>query len=222
MDLHRVAESLKTHLADRLNAQDRRGFEVDDVSIHPAGKRRLVRVVVARSLADLDPQDHTSAIDPLSLDEVSDATKAINSILDETDLLGAAPYTLEVSSAGVGTPLVRPAHFRRNVGRLLVLDLVEAVADPAESADGPQLSGRVTARLIATEPDGVRIRPESDRSAKGAKHSRSNDTATENSEVFLPFDRIDTAKVEIEFTDTSRKRAAAATDASDDPPGKDD
>ena len=42
---------------------------------------------------------------------------------------------LEVSSPGVGRPLEAPRHYRRNVGRLVELRLV----------DGSEVSGRLTA-----------------------------------------------------------------------------
>ncbi|MCA1782803.1 MAG: ribosome maturation factor RimP [Dermatophilaceae bacterium] len=92
---------------------------VDEVKVTPAGKRRVVRIAVDR------PTDESSVVDtgsePMSLDEVADATRAVNEALDVSDVLGEQPYTLEVTSAGVGRPLTRPRHYQRGVGRLVVI-----------------------------------------------------------------------------------------------------
>ena len=44
------------------------GLVVEDVSVSPAGKRRVVRVLVDSDIAGLDDADTTSAVPPLSLD----------------------------------------------------------------------------------------------------------------------------------------------------------
>lgn len=212
MDVHGVAGSLHQRLAEAFESDP--VAEVDEVSIHPAGKRRLVRVVLARSLAALASEDHTSLVDPLSLDEVAEATKEVNRVLDESeDLLGASPYTLEVSSAGVGAPLRRPAHFRRNVGRLLVLDV-----SPGE---GSEPAGRLTARLVSAGPDGIVVRAEPEK-VKGRP------TSPPGEGQLVRYDRIEVAKVEVEFTsppraDASTTNPAAPTtaDGADSADGKD-
>jgi len=102
------------------------GLELDDLEVVPAGKRRVVRVVV-----DGDgPQGQGP-----DLDQISTATRAVSDALDASDAMGDRPYTLEVSSRGVSRPLTRPAHYRRNIGRLLTLTL----------AGGEQITGRVVA-----------------------------------------------------------------------------
>lgn len=101
------------------------GVVVDEVSVQPAGRRRLVRVFLARDVADLPADDATSTVEPLTLDEVADATRTVSDALDADDAMGEAPYTLEVSSAGLDRPLVTAEQFRRNVGRLVTLTLSE-------------------------------------------------------------------------------------------------
>lgn len=103
------------------------GFDLEDVTVSPAGKRRVVRVLVDRS----NPSDGG-----VTLDDVADVSRVISDLLDEAetsepDLLGGA-YVLEVSSPGVDRPLTLPRHWQRNAGRL-----VKAVL-----ADGP-VTGRV-------------------------------------------------------------------------------
>ena len=92
---------------------------LDDVTVTPAGRRRVVKVLVDR---DVDDSGTTSdPTPPLSLDEVADAARLVSDALDATDVMGQQPYTLEVSSPGVGRPLTTPRHFRRNVGRLVTV-----------------------------------------------------------------------------------------------------
>ncbi len=111
------------------------GFLVEDVTITPAGRRRVLRIAVDRELDALAPDDHETPVPPLSLDEVAGAARAISTVLDEVDAIGEAPYVLEVSSPGVGRRLKLPRHFRRNVGRIVQLKLT----------DGAELTGRLTA-----------------------------------------------------------------------------
>jgi ribosome maturation factor RimP len=86
------------------------GLDLDAVEVVPAGKRRLLRIVV--------DGDGPEGRGPL-LDDIAEATKALSAALDESEAVGASPYTLEVSSRGVGRPLELPRHWRRNVGRLV-------------------------------------------------------------------------------------------------------
>ena len=71
-------------------------LELDDLEVQAAGKRRVVRVTV--------DGDGPSGTGP-DLDQIADATRAISQALDDTDALGDAPYTLEVSTRGVSRPL---------------------------------------------------------------------------------------------------------------------
>ena len=90
-------------------------LELEAVEIIPAGKRRLVRVVV--------DGDGPHGRGPL-LDDIAAASKAASVVLDTSDVTGSAAYTLEFSSRGVGRPLVLPRHWRRNAGRLVSATLV--------------------------------------------------------------------------------------------------
>lgn len=125
------------------SALDGTAFVVDDVDVTPAGKRRVVRVAVDRDLGPLAPDDHTSTVPGLDLDEVADATRVVGAALDDSPVMGETPYVLEVTSPGVSRPLTLPRHFRRNVGRLVEV----------ETSDG----ARVTARLTAADADGVTV-----------------------------------------------------------------
>ncbi len=98
------------------------GLDLEDVLVTPAGKRRLVRVVV----------DQDGGVE---LDAVAAAASAVSQTLDESDAMGATPYVLEVSSPGVERPLTEPRHWRRALTRLVKVTL----------ADGSALQGRVAA-----------------------------------------------------------------------------
>jgi ribosome maturation factor RimP len=91
-------------------------LELEAVEVIPAGKRQLLRVVV--------DGDGATGTGPL-LDELAEASKALSAALDSSDAVGSTAYTLEVSSRGVGRPLERPAHWRRNRGRLVSVTTTE-------------------------------------------------------------------------------------------------
>jgi ribosome maturation factor RimP len=110
------------------------GLELEAVEIIPAGKRRLVRVVV-----DGDGPDGTGPL----LDEIAEASKAASVALDQADVTGMASYTLEVTSRGVSRPLELPRHWRRNTGRLVAVRLCEG--------------DTITGRIVSHSEDGVRL-----------------------------------------------------------------
>mgnify|MGYP006269072549 CR=1 FL=1 len=100
---------------------ERLGVELDDLTISKAGSRRVLDVVV----------DSDDAID---LDRLAEISRAVSEFLDESDLMGTAPYVMEVGTRGIGRPLTKPAHWRRNVGRLVKVagDSVDAVGRISE------------------------------------------------------------------------------------------
>jgi ribosome maturation factor RimP len=115
------------------------GLDLDAVEVLPAGKRRLVRIVV-----DGDGPDGTGPL----LDDIAEATRAISAALDESPVVGSSAYTLEVSSRGVSRPLELPRHWRRNRGRLVAV----------RTSAGESLTGRVgatTDEAVTLEVDGA-------------------------------------------------------------------
>lgn len=106
------------------------GLDLEGVEVTPAGRRRVLRIVV----------DRDGGID---LDGVADVAHAVSEVLDETDVMGAQPYVLEVTSPGTDRPLTEPRHWRRAVGRLV----------RAELADGTTR----TARVLAADAEGVSL-----------------------------------------------------------------
>lgn len=116
-DQDTVRRQIAEELAEPLAAL---GLDVEAVETTPAGKRRILRIAVDKDGG-------------VTLDDVADATREINRILDDSDVMGEQPYTLEVTSRGVDRPLTLPRHWRRNRGRLVKVVL----------ADGDTLTGRV-------------------------------------------------------------------------------
>ncbi|WP_406317807.1 ribosome maturation factor RimP [Streptosporangium sp. NBC_01639] len=106
------------------------GLDLEDVTVTPAGKRRLLRVVVDRDGG-------------VSLDDVAEVSLAVSTALDADDVMGATPYVLEVSSPGVDRPLTEPRHWRRAVKRLVKADL----------RDGTSVEGRI----VSTDETGVEL-----------------------------------------------------------------
>ena len=110
----RLAEELSGPIGDL-------GLDLEAVDLTSAGKRRILRVAIDKDGG-------------VTMDDIADATREVSRVLDETDLMGAQPYTLEVSSPGVDRPLTLPRHWRRNIGRLVKATFLE----------GDPMVGRIT------------------------------------------------------------------------------
>ncbi len=157
------------------------GLVLEDVTVTPAGRRRVARVVVDREVDEPgEGEEGASPVPPLGLDEIADATRLVGDALDASDVMGEQPYTLEVTSPGVDRPLTRPRHFRRNVGRLLRVTLVGGET--------------VTGRLRRVGPTTVVLAPTAE-PAKGSRRAR--ETGTER-EIVL--EAVSRATVEVEFS----------------------
>ncbi|GGQ38007.1 ribosome maturation factor RimP [Actinomadura coerulea] len=117
------------------------GYDLEEVDVRPAGRRRLVRVVV-------------DADGGIGLDDIARLSETTSELLDGSDVMGSSPYVLEVTSPGVDRPLTEPRHWRRAVGRLVVAPL----------AEGGQIEGRV----VAADDEAVEIDVVQKRRGKGA------------------------------------------------------
>lgn len=167
------------------------GLVIEDLAVNQAGKRRMVRVLVDSDIAGLDVTDATSAVPPLSLDDIAAATRAVSSRLDDSDVMGSMPYVLEVSSPGVGRPLRSRGDFRRQVGRL-----VDIAHD----------DGSVTGRLIEVRADRLVLQVPATKKAAGH-------------ELTLALDSVHQGTVQVEFTrpesEAAHPQAALPTDEAD-------
>jgi ribosome maturation factor RimP len=115
--------------------------------------------------------------DGVTLDAAADVSRAISERLDaagEADPTGSAPYTLEVTSPGVGRPLTLPRHFRRARTRLVSVT----------TADGRETAGHV----LGVDDSAVTL------VLSGRKGV---------SQVAIPLAEITRARVEVEFSPPS-------------------
>ncbi|WFB07125.1 ribosome maturation factor RimP [Streptomyces sp. LX-29] len=147
-----------------------RDLDLEEVEVTPAGKRRVLRIVV----------DSDAGV---QLDECAELSREVSQALDESDAMGGAPYTLEVTSPGADRPLTERRHYRRATGRLIKAQLVEG--------------GELVARVISVDDEGVDLEVPG---VKGRKPTARR----------LAFAEIAKARVEIEF---NRKPAAASASA---------
>ena len=144
-----------------LEVTSRAGYDLEELLVRSAGRRRVVRVVI----------DGDGGV---TLDAAAEISRAISEQLDATgddDPAGTLPYTLEVTSPGIGRPLTLPRHFRRARTRLIAL----------VTSDGRSLTGH----LLAADEDAVTL------VLSGRKGI---------SEVVVPYADIERAKVEVEFS----------------------
>lgn len=124
MDERRITDIARTILTEQ-------GLELDDLAVKPMGRRKVLRITV--------DGDGAHGTGPL-LDDISAASSKLSAALDDSDAMGETPYTLEVSSRGVTTPLTEAKHYRRNLSRLVRVQLEES---------------EVTGRIVAVHDDTV-------------------------------------------------------------------
>lgn len=161
------------------------GLVCEQVDVRSRGGHRTVTVTV-----DL-PEDETGSAD---LDTVAEASRRVSELLDtRDDLLGSAPYELEVTTPGAERTLTAPRHFRRARGRLLSV----------RTTDDREL----TARLLDVTADGeLVLRPQDPLGTKPRARS-----ARPVEPVHLPLGDVASARVLLDFS------AAADTDPTDTP-----
>jgi ribosome maturation factor RimP len=97
------------------------GLELEAIELNGSSPRQLILTV--------------DADEPISLDSLTDVSRKVSEALDSSDVMGAAPYSLEVSSRCVDRPLVLARHWRRNIDRLVAV----------EQGDGERVTGRIVA-----------------------------------------------------------------------------
>lgn len=85
-------------------------LDVESVEIRKTGNQKIVKVIMDKDGG-------------ISLEDIAAATREISVKLDELAEL-ASSFTLEVTSPGVDRPLTAPKHWRRNLGRLVRVELI--------------------------------------------------------------------------------------------------
>jgi ribosome maturation factor RimP len=122
-----------------LHAMD---IDLEAIKIAAAGRRRVLRIVV-------------DADGGVSLDDIAEVSREVSARLDAKNVMGDAPYTLEVSSPGVDRPLTQPRHWRRAIGRLVIVPL--AGADSGPQLDAPDGVVAQAARVLDADQDRVTL-----------------------------------------------------------------
>ncbi|WP_342022137.1 ribosome maturation factor RimP [Arthrobacter citreus] len=158
-------QRLKNFLAPTVEQQQ---LFLEDIEIKMAGASRTVHVIV-----DL-PEGEAGGV---SLDRISDVAHALSEAMDADPHDDGRPYSLEVSSPGVSRPLTEPRHWRRNVGRMVNVNVMT----------GDDVKGR----LVSVEADGITLIPELP-VKKGMKPKQGE-------QMSLPFGNIRKGRVEVEF-----------------------
>ena len=111
------------------------GCYLEEVTLTPAGKRKIMTVIV-----DGDTN--------LTLDQVTAVSKEVSAIVEVLPALGDTHFTVEVTSPGVDRPLTKPRHWRKNHGRLIAIT----------QHDDKQIKGRIgDSTEIDVEIDSVKI-----------------------------------------------------------------
>ncbi|WP_328548221.1 ribosome maturation factor RimP [Streptomyces platensis] len=159
------SERLRGLLEPLIAARD---LDLEEIEVTPAGKRRVLRIVV-----DSD--------EGVQLDECAALSREASQVLDDSDVMGGAPYTLEVTSPGADRPLTELRHYRRAIGRLIKAQLHEG--------------GELVARITAVDDSGLDLEVPG---VKGRKPTARR----------VSFDEIAKARVELEFNRKSDKRDA--------------
>ncbi len=123
--------------------------DLEAVKVSSAGRRVVLRIVV-------------DADGGLSLDDIAEVSREISAKLDAKNVMGDAPYTLEVTSPGVDRPLTQPRHWRRAIGRLVVVaQLSEQDQDPKRGA--PATPVEYLGRIMDTDQEHVALEIDGER-----------------------------------------------------------
>lgn len=123
----------------------------------------------------------------ITIDECADISRKVGAQMDELNFFDEAPFTLEVSSPGVDYPLTFPRQYVRNIGRTLVVSLL----------DGSTRRGK----LESASEDHIVVDIEAEQKPK-SKKKREADLTTEAPPVGptpIPFRAIKKANVEVSF-----------------------
>ncbi|CAB4732767.1 MAG: hypothetical protein F2696_02180 [Actinobacteria bacterium] len=96
------------------------GNYLEELTITSAGKVKILTVIV-------DSDTH------LNLDQITAVTKEISEVVEGLSEIGDGAFTLEVTSPGIDRPLTKPRHWRKNLDRLVKINMVS----------GKEIQGRI-------------------------------------------------------------------------------
>lgn len=159
------------------------GLYLEDVKVQVTGAHRTVSVVV-----DL-PENELGGV---GLDAISLVARALSETMDADPRDDGQPYDLEISSPGATRPLTEPRHWRRALGRMVKVNVI----------DRENLMGRI----LAVDEDGVQLLPElpvkKGMKAKQGEPEKVLFTNIRRGVVEIEFARLDEAELDLEFDPT--------------------
>lgn len=164
-DTQQEAERLRSYLEPTVASHN---LHLEEVEVRATADQRTVHVVV-------DRRDGTEGVD---LDSLAEVSRSLSEAMDADPGDRGEAYDLEVSSFGVGRPLTEPRHWRRNVGRLVKVNLI-----------GEE---NIAGRLVEATEDGIVVVPDLP-VKKGMKPKQGAPLA-------LGFDRVRRGTVDVDFT----------------------
>jgi len=153
------------------NVAEDEKVELVGLAILGSGRKKLVRVTIDREGG-------------VSIGDCERVSRSLETLLDVEDLFKSS-YMLEVSSPGIDRPLTTMKDFERNTGKLAKIVTNEKVGDET----------CFIGRIIDTGENWIRLRFEK-KPLKGRAVKKKGDE--EPRDVFIPFDRISRARLEIE------------------------
>lgn len=109
----------------------------------------------------------------VTIDNCERMSKSLGALLEVEDLM-KTPYVLEVSSPGIDRPLVRQTDFEKNIGRLIRVVTLEKIDNQTF----------FIGRISDVGENWIRL---------------SFDKKGKSEDLFIPFEKISKAKLEIEF-----------------------
>ena len=114
------------------------GNYLEELTITTAGKVKILTVII-------DSDSH------LNLDQVTAVTKEISQVIEELPVLGDTAFTLEVTSPGLDRPLTKPRHWRKNLGRLVKVNMESGKVVEGRIGEATQTSVLVDEDTVSFE-----------------------------------------------------------------------
>jgi ribosome maturation factor RimP len=148
-------------------AATQQGCVLYDVDFVGVGKGRTLRVFI----------DKDSGI---GIEDCSEVSKALNTLLDENDIIPGGAYNLEVSSPGLERQLRKPWHFEKAVGKKVLIKTSKALESVGVTDKKWKAAKTVEEVLAAADGESIRF-------------------LVKEGEIRIPYDLIERAKVVFEM-----------------------
>ncbi|MFD2574300.1 ribosome maturation factor RimP [Spirosoma soli] len=123
----------------------------------------------------------------ITIDECADISRRLGAQMDEENFFGESAFTLEVSSPGVDYPLTFQRQYVRNVGRQLVVTLI----------DGSTRTGKLDS--VANDHIILDIQAEKQSKSKKKKEANLTEEAPPVGPTPIAFEQIKKANVVLSF-----------------------